>query len=128
MNQDPEHVLRDAAKLTGLAGGLVSLVCAAIVGVPLALGVAVGALFGWVNLWLLARTLQRALAHPEQAQGRFGVPGALLKWPVVLLALFVVFRFTPARPEGVVLGLLLALASASIAAARTPPNASPPAS
>jgi hypothetical protein len=90
-------------------------------GAEMSLGIALGALTGWVNLWLLA--LKVVFSNPEQYRptGRrtWVLPGVmLLKWPFLLLALGFILWYMPARPEGVALGALLALVGASIAALR----------
>ncbi len=92
-------------------------------GAPMTLGIALGALVGWVNLWLLSRALRTVLRNPEQyrpaSRRTWVLPGVLLlKWPFILLALAGILWYMPARPEGVAIGALLALAGASIASVR----------
>lgn len=113
--------------------GLTSLVSAATLafwGYPMALGVALGALVGLANVWLLSRALSRLVDNPTEhrpAAGRkWTLPAVLLvKWPAILLALAIILWYMPARPEGVALGALLSLAAASIAARQA--HRSPPA-
>jgi drug/metabolite transporter (DMT)-like permease len=120
---DSTPLLRRAALVTAL---LVAIACAAAIplfGRPMGLGIALGALVGWVNLWLLARALRAMLRDPQQhrptGQRTWILPGVLLlKWPFILLALAFILWYMPARPEGVALGALLALVGASIAALR----------
>jgi hypothetical protein len=90
-------------------------------GHEMALGLALGALVGLANVWLLSRALAGLVTNPEEhrpAPGRkWTLPAVLLlKWPVILLALAIILWYMPARPEGVALGALLSLAAASIAA------------
>lgn len=113
---------RAAAWTTGLVviAGTISHVLA---GLDMSMGVALGALLGWVNLWLLAKALSTVLRNPEQyrpgSNRTWVLPGViLLKWPFILLALGLILWYMPARPEGVALGALLALVGASIAAIR----------
>lgn len=117
----------DSTPLLRLAGlwtlGLAAL--AGAISLPLAgsrmsMGIALGALVGWVNLWLLSKAVKVLLSNPQQYRptGRqtWVLPGVmLLKWPLVLLALAFILWYMPARPEGVALGVLLALVGASIA-------------
>lgn len=107
---------------TGLVtiSGAISLL---VVGPEMSLGIALGALVGWANLWLLARAVRVMLRDPQQYRpaGRrtWVLPGVLLlKWPFLLLALAFILWYMPARPEGVALGALLALVGACIAALR----------
>lgn len=100
----------------GLAGLLVS-------GGPMALGVALGALLGLANLWLLSRAISAALAnareHRPSPGQKWALPGVfLLKWPFLLLALGLILWYLPARPEGVGIGIGLSLLAAALAATR----------
>lgn len=115
--------------LRSTAGWMVVLVAIAgaishwLFGLEMSLGVALGALVGFANLLLLARALGTVLRDPEQYRPTgartWVLPGViLLKWPFILLALAMILWYMPARPEGVALGALLALAAASIAAIR----------
>lgn len=95
----------------------------AIFGLDMSMGIALGALLGLANLWLLAKTLATVLRNPEQyrpgSHRTWVLPGViLLKWPFILLALGLILWYMPARPEGVAVGALLALVGASIAAIR----------
>ena len=120
---DSTLLLRRAALWT-----LAMVVIAGAISLPLSghemsLGIALGALVGWVNLWLLARALRTMLRDPRQyrptGSRTWVLPGVLLlKWPFILLALALILWYMPARPEGVALGALLALVGASIAALR----------
>lgn len=100
-------------------------------GFEMALGVALGALVGFVNLLLLSRAVAQLVSnardHRPTPGRKWTLPAVLLlKWPFVLLALAGILWYMPARPEGVVLGLVLSLAAASIAAAKgraAPPEA-----
>lgn len=105
------------AALTGVWGGIALWFW----GYPMALGVALGALLGLANVWLLSRALSQLIANAAEhrpAPGRkWSLPAVLLlKWPFILLALAVILWYMPARPEGVALGAALSLAAASIAA------------
>jgi ABC-type nickel/cobalt efflux system permease component RcnA len=103
---------------------LASLASAAVLalsGSEMALGVALGALLGLVNVWLLSRALSRLVDnagdHRPAPGSKWTLPAVLLlKWPAILLALAVILWYMPARPEGVARGALLSLAAASIAA------------
>lgn len=93
----------------------------AVWGREMSLGIALGALVGLANLWLLARALKTVLGNAQQYRPTAGatwvLPGViLLKWPLLLLALAMILWYMPARPQGVALGALLALVGASISA------------
>lgn len=118
---DSAPLLRRAALWTAAMAALAGAISLPLFGREMSLGIALGALVGWVNLWLLARALRAMLRDPQQyrpAGARTWVlPGVLLlKWPFILLALALILWYMPARPEGVALGALLALVGASIAA------------
>lgn len=85
-----------------------------------ALGVLCGVTLGWLNLWMLGHALVAVLAQAGGAtptDRKWAMPGLLLlKWPLTLLALVCVLWYLPARPEGVVLGWLLALTAGGLAA------------
>ena len=88
-------------------------------GHALALGVALGALFGMLNItaldWILTSLISRAQREKPSSRG-WSIPALLLlKWPVVLLALAGVLWYIPARPEGLAAGLILSLVAAVIA-------------
>ena len=104
--------------------GFTSLTSALVLmlwGAEWALGVALGALLGLVNVWLLSRAIGRLVAnagdHRPAPGQKWALPMILLlKWPAVLLALAFILWYMPARPEGVALGALLPLVAASLAA------------
>ena len=119
---DPAEFLRRTNRWSLGLGAAGTVTGAALGGLPLAAGVACGSVFGWVNLWLLARALKKTIARADEHRGRSKlVPPAalLLKWPGLLLALAVVLLYAPIAPEGVAIGAVLSLAAASIAAVRS---------
>jgi hypothetical protein len=133
---DSTPLLRRAALWTGLMVAVAAAISLPLFGREMSLGIALGALVGWVNLWLLARALRAMLRDPQQYRPvgarTWVLPGVLLlKWPFILLALAGILWYMPARPEGVAVGALLALVGASIAALSankgpaSPPTASP---
>lgn len=116
-------LLRDAGLWTALLATVAGAISLLWSGREMSLGVALGALVGWVNLWLLSRAVGTMLRDPQQyrptGQRTWILPGVLLlKWPFILLALAGILWYMPARPEGVALGALLALVGVSIAALR----------
>jgi hypothetical protein len=118
---DSAPLLRRAALWTAVMTVLAGAISLPLFGREMSLGIALGALVGWVNLWLLARALRVMLRDPQQYRPvgarTWVLPGVLLlKWPFILLALALILWYMPARPEGVALGALLALVGASIAA------------
>ncbi|MCX4240357.1 hypothetical protein [Paraliomyxa miuraensis] len=118
---DSTPLLRRAAAWTAALAGLAGAISLPLFGRDMSLGIALGALVGWVNLWLLARALRVMLRDPHQhrpaAHQTWILPGVLLlKWPFILLALAGILWYMPARPEGVAVGALLALVGASIGA------------
>ena len=118
---DSAPLLRRAALWTAVMTVLAGAISLPLFGREMSLGIALGALVGWVNLWLLARALRAMLRDPQQYRPvgarTWVLPGVLLlKWPFILLALALILWYMPARPEGVALGALLALVGASIAA------------
>lgn len=120
---DSTPLLRRAGLWTIGLVAIAGAISLPMVGPEMSLGIALGALVGWVNLWLLARALRVMLRDPSQyrpaGRRRWVLPGVLLlKWPFLLLALAFILWYMPARPEGVALGALLALVAASIAALR----------
>ncbi len=126
-------LLRRAGLWTAILTVIAGAISLPLFGHEMSLGIALGALVGWVNLWLLARALKTVLRDPQQhrptGQRTWVLPGVLLlKWPFILLALAGILWYMPARPEGVALGALLALVGASIGALRadrasdTPPS------
>jgi len=129
VSQATNHPPNSSALLRRTAGWTLGLVLVLgtishlLFGREMSLGIALGALVGLANLWLLARALSTVLRSPQEYRpvgGRTWVlPGVLLlKWPFLLLALAGILWYMPARPEGVALGALLALVGASIAAIR----------
>ena len=120
---DSAPLLRHAALWTTVMVAIAGAISLPLFGPEMSLGIALGALVGWVNLWLLARALRAMLRDPQQyrpaGQRTWVLPGVLLlKWPFILLALALILWYMPARPEGVALGAVLALVGASIAALR----------
>lgn len=120
---DSNPLLRRAALYTGLMTAVAGAISLPLFGREMSVGIALGALVGWVNLWLLARALRVMLRDPQQYRPvgarTWVLPGVLLlKWPFILLALAFILWYMPARPEGVALGALLALVGASIASLR----------
>ena len=120
---DSAPLLRHAALWTTVMAAIAGAISLPLFGHEMSLGIALGALVGWVNLWLLARALRTMLRDPQQhrptGQRTWVLPSVLLlKWPFILLALALILWYMPARPEGVALGALLALVGASIAAIR----------
>ncbi|MCA9652602.1 MAG: hypothetical protein KC501_21980 [Myxococcales bacterium] len=120
---DSSPLLRRAAAWTTGLVVIAGAISHAMLGLEMSMGIALGALLGFVNLWLLAKALGKVLRNPEQyrpgAAQTWVLPGViLLKWPFILLALGVILWYMPARPEGVAVGALLALVGASIAAIR----------
>lgn len=121
---DSTPLLRRAALWTAVMAAIAGAISWPLLGREMSLGIALGALVGWVNLWLLAKALRSMLRDPQQHRpvGRrtWVLPGVLLlKWPFILLALASILWYMPARPEGVALGALLALVGASIGALKT---------
>lgn len=120
---DSAPLLRHAALWTAVMVAIAAAVSLPLFGREMSLGIALGALVGWVNLWLLARAVRVMLRNPQEhrptGQRTWVLPTVLLlKWPFILLALAFILWYMPARPEGVALGALLALVGASIAALR----------
>ncbi len=124
------HLKRTAAWTLAL-GVLWAVVLGWVWGWPMAIGIAAGALLGLANLWFAARALDnvvKSAAQHRPAPGRrWALPGMLLvKWPLILLALWGILWYLPARAEGVALGVVIALAAASIAAIQRPAPMAPP--
>jgi hypothetical protein len=118
-------LVRRIAWWTVVLAGIWAAIALALSGWPMALGVAAGALVGLANVWLIASTMTTLMrnANELRAPGRkrwaqqWTILGPLvMKWPLILLALFGVLWYLPARPEGVALGVAISLAAASIAA------------
>jgi hypothetical protein len=127
MTRPPERAtfLPRTARWTLVLGSLVAGISQWTFGFEMALGVALGALIGFMNLWLLSKSIDAALARADEHRPTTGrkwaLPGVLLlKWPFVLLALGLILWYMPARPEGVAIGLLLSLLAAALAATRAP--------
>jgi hypothetical protein len=117
---DSAPLLRRAALWTAALVAIAGAISLPLFGREMSVGIALGALVGWVNLWLLAKAVRAMLRTPQQyrpgGQRTWVLPGVLLlKWPVILLALACILWYMPARPEGVAVGALLALVGASIA-------------
>ncbi len=88
-----------------------------------ALSVLLGAAIGLLNFQSLARAAVRMLlaaqAEPDAtaaAEGRFAPLLAMLRWPATALATAAVLWYMPGRPEGMVLGVLVALVGFTAAA------------
>ncbi len=95
----------------------------ALAGHEQALSVLLGAAIGLWNLQSLARAGFRVLlaaeAEPQTtaaATARFAPLLAALRWPATALATAAVLWYMPGRPEGLVAGVLVALAGFTVAA------------
>lgn len=131
MERDVDALLKRTAAWTAALTGLWAVAMGLWQGFEMALGIVAGATLGFVNLWLAARALRGILQNPEAHRpvgGRkWALPvGLLLKWPLMLLALFAILWYMPARPEGVALGVAISLAGASIAAMKRSTSGSSP--
>ena len=132
MNGDVTATLvRRIAWWTVVLAGIWAAIVYAMSGWPMALGVALGALVGLANVWLIASTMTTLLRNANELRApgrkRWALLGPLVaKWPLVLLALFGVLWYLPARPEGVALGVAISLAAASIAAIQQGKPSGPP--
>jgi hypothetical protein len=118
---DVDGLLRRMARWTTILGIGSAIALGIWLGWEMALGVVLGAALGYANLWFAARTLRGILDKPQEHRpvpgSTWALPtGLLVKWPLFLLALFGILWYLPARPEGVALGVAIALAAASIAA------------
>lgn len=127
---DIDGLLRRMARWTAILGVVTAIVCGVWLGPEMALGVVLGAALGYGNLWLAARALRGIVARPHEHRpapgAKWALPtGLLVKWPLFLLALWGILWYLPARPEGVALGVAIALAAASVAAR---PRLEPPGS
>lgn len=123
MSLDTDALMRRTAAWTASLAGVAAAVLAVVMDGAMALGVVAGAALGFANLWMAARALRNVVADPQThrpAPGRkWALPlGLLIKWPLILLALGGILWYLPARPEGVALGVAIALGAASIAAGR----------
>jgi hypothetical protein len=117
---DSAPLLHRAGLWTAILVAIAGAISLPLFGGEMSLGIALGALLGWANLWLLAKAVKAMLRAPQQyrpgGQRTWVLPGVLLlKWPLLLLALAGILWYMPARPEGVAIGALLALVGASIA-------------
>ena len=124
-------LVRRIAWWTVVLAGIWAAIVYAMSGWPMALGVALGALVGLANVWLIASTMTTLLKNANELRApgrkRWALLGPLVaKWPLVLLALFGVLWYLPARPEGVALGVAISLAAASIAAIQQGKPSGPP--
>lgn len=100
-----------------------SLLTLALAGQAQALSVLLGAAIGLYNLLSLARAgfgvLLAAEADPDAMAARtsrFAPLLATLRWPATALATAAVLWYMPGRPEGLVAGVLIALAGFTAAA------------
>jgi hypothetical protein len=100
-----------------------SLLTLALAGYAQALSVLLGAAIGLYNLLSLARAgvqvLLAAEAEPDATAARtsrFAPLLAALRWPATALATAAVLWYMPGRPEGLVAGVLVALAGFTAAA------------
>lgn len=129
-----QQISRIAGRWTALFGSAAGIVTQLYWGWQMSLGVALGALIGYLHFSLLARAVANLLTPRRGGEGtetdavfRSQVdgyanepddPAGGAKWTfrVVLLALALVgiLWYMPARPEGVALGLVLALLAAVI--------------
>jgi len=131
MIPDADALLRDTGRACVLLGSASAIFAWFFLGGGVALGVALGAGIGWLNFWLLARALRQSVDQAEAYRGRkWALPGALLvKWPLLLLLIAGLARYTPAKAEGLAIGFAIALGSATLAAIRAqrrPPNDATP--
>ncbi len=102
---------------------IVSLLTLVLAGQAQALSVLLGAGIGLYNLLSLARAgfgvLLAAEAEPDVTAARtsrFAPLLAALRWPATALATAAVLWYMPGRPEGLVAGVLVALAGFTAAA------------
>jgi hypothetical protein len=115
-------VVRAAIRWTLILGGLGAAAALAVARDPmLAASVALGALAVLLHFSLLALalggTLGRAAPTPNGSgrTPRFAAASAL-RWPALVVALLGILWYMPARPQGLVAGLVLGLAAATFAA------------
>lgn len=85
-----------------------AIVAAALHGTEQALSVLLGAALGALNFLALARAALRALQQTGST-GRAAPLLATLRWPATALATAAILWYMPGRPEGLVVGVLLAL-------------------
>ena len=133
---DRRALLRDAIRTSSLLG---AIVCAAvaIAGWPsLAIGIAIGTLFGGINFVLLARgvggAIDRTVAGVERARreldsqteglepkdvlGRPHNAGGSLRFALSILLVAALLLFLPTDPAGLAMGIVITLIGASVAA------------
>jgi len=124
-------LVRRIAVWTFVLGGMWSAIVGWLWGWPMALGVICGSGIGLANVWLISSTMTTLVRRAEELRApgrkRWALLGPMVaKWPLVLLALFGILWYLPARPEGVALGVAISLAAASIAALRRKPTGPAP--
>lgn len=109
-----------------------ALVALALAGHEQALSVLLGVAIGLFNFQSLARAAVRILlaaeAQPEltaASTGRFAPLLAMLRWPATALATAAVLWYMPGRPEGLVVGVLVALVGFTAAALHSAGEISP---
>lgn len=93
--------------------------CGLLTGLQMAVGVMIGATFGGVNFWLLARALDKMVAQTQasRSSSKWALPVAmLLKWPLLALVLAGLLLYVPINPIGFCTGAILALAAGTAAA------------
>ena len=100
-----------------------SLLALALAGHEQALSVLLGVAIGLFNFQSLARAAVRILltaeAEPDAtaaSTSRFAPLLAMLRWPATALATAAVLWYMPGRPEGLVVGVLVALVGFTAAA------------
>ena len=100
-----------------------ALLALALAGHEQALSVLLGAAIGLFNFQSLARAAVRILlaaeAQPDAtaaSTSRFAPLLAMLRWPATALATAAVLWYMPGRPEGLVVGVLVALVGFTAAA------------
>jgi hypothetical protein len=100
-----------------------ALLALALAGGEQALSVLLGVAIGLFNFQSLARAAVRILLAAEAdphataaSTGRFAPLLAMLRWPATALATAAVLWYMPGRPEGLVVGVLVALVGFTAAA------------
>ncbi|GEM_PF-2413811 len=101
------------------------------------LGIALGAFIASANILALGRGISRMLTHAVRAQHEHGAESrkrpasglsSLVRMPALMVALVGILWYMPARPEGLAVGMTIALAATGIAiyrgARKLPSNAS----
>lgn len=131
IREQSSALVRTATVWTLLLTGIASGVAVALLGdLTFAWSIALGALVILVNFLLMTITLARSLGASDlvledgtpKRRIRFGVA---LRWPLFLVALVLILWYMPARPQGVVLGVVIGLAGAAIGALKAK-KAKPP--